>query len=256
MTATPDEIEFAERLVAAFPLLVPELEEHIRDYDELLLHLFVADVERWAEVQAIEDPDQAKELIDHLVAEYDRGDPYVTNALAVSFLEHIQTDSPLAPVARPLVLVVAADSPGFDPPRPGRHRWIIAAVMVATALVIATVVIVRVGSSGPQPVVATFQVAGDETYKIELATPELIEHARQLLDGQDVAAIPLGTVVRDDAGPNEPWSWHIDPATLEFADITIEVCDGLPSYVEDGTVTSEQYCPWSAQVIAIDGLPD
>ena len=120
-------------------------------------------------------------------------------------------------------------------------------LVIAIALTVASV-------ATPRPVVATFQVAGDETYRIELATPELIEHAQQLLEGEDVAAIPLGTVVRDDAGPNEPWSWHIDPSTLEFADVTVEVCDGLPSYVEDRTVTSDQYCPWSAKVIAIDGL--
>ncbi|TBN58558.1 hypothetical protein EYE40_06880 [Glaciihabitans arcticus] len=106
----------------------------------------------------------------------------------------------------------------------------------------------------PETVVATFQVVG-ETYKVELATPELIAHAQKLLAGEEVATIPNGTVVRDEAGVNGPWSWHIDPATLEFADMTIEVCDGLPSYVEDRTVTSEQYCPWSAKLIAIDGLP-
>lgn len=100
--------------------------------------------------------------------------------------------------------------------------------------------------------VATFDVAGVESYQIELATPELVEHAERLLAGEQLAAIPLGTVVRDDPGVNEPWSWHIDPATLEFADMTIEVCDGLPSYVEDGTITSEQYCPWSAVIVSID----
>ena len=105
--------------------------------------------------------------------------------------------------------------------------------------------------AGDGPVVATIQVV-DEQFKVELATPELIEHARQLLAGEEVASIPLGTVVRDDPGVNEPWSWHIDPATLEFADMTIEVCDGLPSFVEDGTVTSDQYCPWSAKVVAVD----
>ena len=99
--------------------------------------------------------------------------------------------------------------------------------------------------------VATIQVV-DETYKIELATPELADHARQLLAGEAVTSIPLGTVVRDDPGVNTSWSWHIDPATLEFADMTIEVCDGLPSFVEDGTVTSDQYCPWSAKVIAVE----
>src|SRR3954470_1456746 len=100
--------------------------------------------------------------------------------------------------------------------------------------------------------VATFEVAGVETYKIELVTPELVKHAEQLLKGEDVAAIPLGRVVRDSPGVNKPWSWHIDPKTLEFAQITIEVCDGLPSYVEDRTVTSKDFCPWSAKVIKID----
>jgi hypothetical protein len=111
-----------------------------------------------------------------------------------------------------------------------------------------------VGLSGCTPdrnPVATFQVV-DEQYKIELATPELVAHAEALLAGEAVAAIPLGTVVRDDPGPNAPWSWHIDPATLQFADVTIEVCDGLPSYVEDEFVTSPDYCPWSAQIVAID----
>jgi hypothetical protein len=99
--------------------------------------------------------------------------------------------------------------------------------------------------------VATFRVV-DETYKIELATPELVAHAQALLDGEAVASIPNGIVVRDDPGVNAPWSWHIDPASLEFADMTIEVCDGLPSYVEDGTITSERFCPWSAEIVSID----
>jgi hypothetical protein len=126
-------------------------------------------------------------------------------------------------------------------------------VLVAAAAVIAIVVtaVVIVTTSANRHPVATFQVV-DETYKIELVTPELVAHAEALLAGEDVAAIPLGTVVRDDPGVNAPWSWHIDPATLQFADITIEVCDGLPSYVEDGTVTSPDYCPWSATIIAID----
>jgi hypothetical protein len=131
-------------------------------------------------------------------------------------------------------------------------RRAIAAVIVAVGAIAALVILTAV--LAPRPVVATFEVAGSETYKIELATPELIEHAQALLDGENVAAIPLGTVVRDDAGPNAPWSWHIDPESLEFAEITIEVCDGLPSYVEDRTVTSEQFCPWSAKIVDIDGL--
>lgn len=99
--------------------------------------------------------------------------------------------------------------------------------------------------------VATFRVV-DETYRIELATPELVEHAEALLAGEEVARIPLGRVVRGETGVNTGWSWHIDPATLEFADVTIEVCDGLPSFVEEGIVTSPDYCPWSAEIVSID----
>ena len=109
---------------------------------------------------------------------------------------------------------------------------------------------VPTGSSAHDPL-AVFEMAGQETYMVELATPELVQHAQDLLDGKDVAAIPLGTVVRKGTGVNAGWSWHIDPATLEFADQAIEVCDGLPSSVEDGTVTSDTYCPWSAKVIDI-----
>lgn len=128
----------------------------------------------------------------------------------------------------------------------------VAAAIAGAALASALAGCASGGSHGNP--VATFEVAGEETYRIELATPELVEHAQRLLAGEQVASIPLGTVVRGDPGPNAPWSWHIDPATLEFAEVTIEVCDGLPSYVEDGTVTSDQYCPWSAEIVAIDGL--
>jgi hypothetical protein len=105
--------------------------------------------------------------------------------------------------------------------------------------------------------IATFEVAGDpdETYRIGLATPELLEHAQQLLEGEEVAAIPVGTVVRGgDGGVNAPWTWYIDPSTLEFADFTTEVCDGLPSFVEREEVTSPDYCPWLAKVTDVEVL--
>jgi hypothetical protein len=37
--------------------------------------------------------------------------------------------------------------------------------------------------------------------------------------------------------------------------MTIEVCDGIPSDVEAGVVTSERYCPWSAVVVAVEPAP-
>jgi hypothetical protein len=130
----------------------------------------------------------------------------------------------------------------------GVSRRFLAAALVLGAAVAMSGCAPAGGSSNP---VATFQVI-DETYKIELATPELVEHVKQLMAGDEVAGIPNGIVVRDDAGPNKPWSWHIDPASLEFADFTTEVCDGLPSDVEDDLITSDRYCPWQATVTDLE----
>jgi len=102
------------------------------------------------------------------------------------------------------------------------------------------------------PAVVTFDVADQGTYSIELVSDELIAHVAELRAGGEDGRIPVGTIVRDgDGGVNAPWSWHIDPDTLEFADVTTEVCDGLPEYVEDGTLTSDVYCPWSATVVEL-----
>ena len=103
------------------------------------------------------------------------------------------------------------------------------------------------------PTVVTFEVADQGTYKVELITDEQIQHVKDLMAGSEEGRIPLGTIVRDDPSVNAPWSWHIDPKTLEFADQAIEVCDGLPEYVEDGTLTSDTYCPWSAVPIKLEG---
>jgi hypothetical protein len=56
-----------------------------------------------------------------------------------------------------------------------------------------------------------------------------VQNAQDLLDDKEAPSIPVGNIVRNDPSINTPWSWHIDPASVEFADMTTEVCDGLPS---------------------------
>ena len=100
-------------------------------------------------------------------------------------------------------------------------------------------------------VVVTFQV-GAEQFRVELTDPANVEIARKLLRGEEAPSIPNGVVVRGDPGVNTGYSWHIDPASLEFADVTTEVCDGLPSDVEANQITSDRFCPWTAKVVGID----
>lgn len=103
-----------------------------------------------------------------------------------------------------------------------------------------------------QGVIVTFRVADSEEYRIRLVEQEDIDIARKLLAGEEAPTIPNGKIVRGSTDVNTGYSWHIDPNDIEFAEVTMEVCDGLPSYVEDGTVTSDRFCPWMAKVIAID----
>ncbi|QAV69772.1 hypothetical protein ESZ53_04565 [Salinibacterium sp. UTAS2018] len=107
----------------------------------------------------------------------------------------------------------------------------------------------------PKPTVAIFEVGGVQRFTVELATPELVAHAQGLLAGDNLEAVPSGDIVPGDARVNAPWSWHIDPSTLEFSNVSTAECDGTPQDVEDGRITTERFCPWSARIVAIEG-PD
>jgi hypothetical protein len=108
------------------------------------------------------------------------------------------------------------------------------------------------GQPAPTPgVVVTMRVADAEEYRLRLTDPQDIGIAQKLLAGEAAPRIPNGRVVRGEADVNAGYSWHIDPASVEFADTTVEVCDGRPSDVERGLITSDRYCPWLAKVVAI-----
>lgn len=127
---------------------------------------------------------------------------------------------------------------------------------LGTLLAVATVAFACGGGdaspapSGGDGVIVTFAVAGGERFKVLLTDPADIDVANRLVAGEDAPSIPSGRVIRE-TGVNEGWTWSIDPNDFEFAEITIEVCDGIPSDVEAGLVTSDRYCPWSAVIADI-----
>lgn len=106
----------------------------------------------------------------------------------------------------------------------------------------------------PDPPMAVFRVdscpdQAGEDFRVLMRDPALIAEAERLIatGGQRIV---LGRLAAGDGGFNAPWSWHLDPATLEFADVTIEVCSGCASFVENdldvwlNNVGS--FCPWDA----------
>jgi len=106
------------------------------------------------------------------------------------------------------------------------HRYIgfILPVWMSSLLVACGVTVTPAQPTpAPATAVVTLRVAGVEEYRIRLVDPDV----------------------------NAGYSWHIDPASVEFADMATEVCDGRPSDVEKRVITSDRYCPWSAKVVAI-----
>ena len=108
-------------------------------------------------------------------------------------------------------------------------------------------------ATGPEPE-AVFEIrVVDETFRVGVNDPVQIDSlAARLASGAEGNV--SGRLVAGHGDVNEPWSWHLDPETVHVADVTAEVCDGRPSFVEDdldywlGTV--KQYCPWGAKVVA------
>lgn len=97
--------------------------------------------------------------------------------------------------------------------------------------------------------VATFRV-GNETFRVHLTTPEQIRGAELAL-GNGPAKIPSGRIVAG-TDVNEGYNWHLVDVT--FAEVTIELCDGLPSDVQRAGVSfgGGRFCPWTARVLSID----
>ena len=101
---------------------------------------------------------------------------------------------------------------------------------------------------------AVFQLqVVDEVFHVGVNDPAQIDSfTARLASGHE--GTMTGTLIQGDGGFNGPWSWHLDPETVEVADVTTEVCDGRPSMVEDDLDywldTVRYYCPWGARVVS------
>ncbi|MGY0231366.1 BP74-related protein [Longispora urticae] len=61
-----------------------------------------------------------------------------------------------------------------------------------------------------------------------------------------------GAILRTGPEYNEGYSWHLDSHDVNFVDISMEICDGSPQDVEDGTLSGNRYCPWGGRVVAME----
>jgi len=105
-------------------------------------------------------------------------------------------------------------------------------------------------------VLATFAV-GDEPFKVWVTNAAAIARLEALNRGDGGGSIPNGRLLRGPgrAAHNAPYSWHLDPADIQIVDVTIELCDGSPKYVEANVAEYAdrigRYCPWGAKLVAL-----
>ncbi|WHI47633.1 hypothetical protein [Microbulbifer sp. VAAF005] len=109
--------------------------------------------------------------------------------------------------------------------------------------------------------VAYFEVSfnsdPEETFVLQLTDPDKIKEARRiLLNGEEAFYHFIGYVVPGETFYNPGWSFHVDTDSIDFAEISIEVCDSSAQYVEDNWeevggafLPGNIWCPWSSTLV-------
>lgn len=100
----------------------------------------------------------------------------------------------------------------------------------------------------------TFQV-GAEAIALWITNDAFIDEAKAQA-GSGKARVALFERVIDGQDCDDNWTFHVDPARVQWADNTIELCDGRPSDVERDTprwiADVKSYCPWKSTVASVD----
>jgi hypothetical protein len=101
-----------------------------------------------------------------------------------------------------------------------------------------------------------FEQGRDREFVFELTDQKLIEHARRVLSGQETDEVHVtGRIVKRSQSYNPGFSYHLDPNSIRFFAMAIEVCDADMEYVEDhldeacgAFLPGCQWCPWSSKL--------
>ena len=115
----------------------------------------------------------------------------------------------------------------------------------------------------PPPLFATFTFADNKPVRTFVTDPETVLILLDIAAGRRKDGIPNGMILDDRPGksPYDPgWSWHFRPETVKMAEVTIEVCDATPTYIEEHMEEwfrgekEARWCGWSARLIKLEPL--
>ena len=94
---------------------------------------------------------------------------------------------------------------------------------------------------------------GGETLIFWTTNGAFIDEAIKRLNSEKEGVILFKKLI--DGKDCDSWTWHPDPAHISFVDQSIELCDGLPSHIENDKdyrfKEVGEYCPWRAKVLEV-----
>jgi uncharacterized protein (TIGR03437 family) len=96
-----------------------------------------------------------------------------------------------------------------------------------------------------------------DQFVIKLTDPAKIQKARDILSGKEMQLRHvIGKIIKQPAAYNPPWSFHFDPASIDFFSAATEVCDGSMAYVEThldeaggAFLPGYVWCPWGSRLV-------
>jgi hypothetical protein len=101
-----------------------------------------------------------------------------------------------------------------------------------------------------------FQDNTRKEFIVKLTSDQRIAEARRILSGEEQESIHvMGRIVKRKMPWNPDWEFHINPDTVTFFTVAIEVCDANIQYVDDhldeacgAFLPGCFWCPWSSRL--------
>jgi hypothetical protein len=143
------------------------------------------------------------------------------------------------------------------------NRWKSMMSALSAAVLIAGTARAQSPKAVPPPLFATFTFADGKPVRTFLTDVETAEILLQIAEGERKDGIPNGILLDDRPrkSPYDPnWSWHFKPDSVRMADVTIEVCDATPTYIEEHMdewfrgEKEARWCGWSAKLVKVEPL--
>jgi len=108
-----------------------------------------------------------------------------------------------------------------------------------------------VTSSSQEPVYFLVKVQ-NEQFVIAMTDKKAISDAMDSMADRK-RLFPNGELAMGNGGFNIGYRWHLVPESVHMAEFAIELCDGLPSHIEQNleywVYSVKRFCPWGGRVV-------